>query len=1145
MIGDSDNNFLPYITVVTELGKLKFLVDTGSNKNYIDPSVLNSNSVLQPKPITVRNIDKTHNIESFTELQILSKIPPIKFFVFKFHNYFDGLIGYETLKSLKANIITERNILELQGLTIPLNRKYPDSFAVKLKPYEETVLRMPTVADEGEFLVEEAIPVTKDAIVLPGLYRAFNNFCYVLLKNIRDFPVQICPSHPIPNSIHNFEISNIPPDICETKTGPKAKTIKQLKFDHLNDEEKAALIAIISKFHKIFHTEGDDLTFTNVIKHKINTTDEIPTHAKNYRYPHCHKEEVQRQISQMLTQGIIRPSSSPWCSPIWIVPKKIDSEGKQKWRLVVDYRKLNEKTIDDKYPMPNINEILDKLGKCQYFTTLDLASGFHQIEVHPDDVQKTAFSVEYGLYEYVRMPFGLKNAPATLQRVMNNILRNLIGKCCLVYMDDIIVYSTSLQEHLENLTKIFSILENVNLKIQLGKSQFMKKQVNFLGHLVTDEGVKPDPEKIKVIQNWPTPRNPKELKGFLGLLGYYRKFIRDFAKITKPLTAQLRKGEKIKHTPIFLKTIDTCKQLITSSDVLQYPDFSKNFILTTDASNFALGAVLSQGAIGKDRPVAFASRTLTKSEEKYSAIEKELLAIDWATKYFRPYLFGRKFTLYTDHQPLTYALNLKTPNSKLVQWMLRLREYDFVPVYRPGQQNVVADALSRVLTEVNINEEEPEERDSQPEIQNNDLIEITESPVNTFNNQIILKMHDTSSEAFEEVFPRVYRKTISKSGFDSRSLKKIFYDNMVHTKVNCIYCPEELIPAIQEVYRQYFSQLNPFRIKISLKFLIDLKTDEEQNAIVEETHETAHRGILENKAEIFRRFYFPNLKQKIKKYVNLCETCNKQKYERKPYKIRLGETPIPKKPLEIIHVDIFIIQPNLFLSVVDKFSRFGTLIPIKSRSIPHVRKAFIKYFSLYGNPALIVSDNEPAIKSIEVRGLLADLGIQQYFTPSNHSQVNGIVERFHSTLLEIFRTNKHKFDDLSLKEKILISCTLYNNTIHTSTSLKPREIFYGIIDGSERPLNMDEIIEYRNKLYDGVTEKISKIQKQQHDYHNAKRENEPSLDIGGVVFNTTQGIKSKSRNRFEPVVVIDNNNQTYVDEKNRTLHKQKLRRLKK
>lgn len=313
--------------------------------------------------------------------------------------------------------------------------------------------------------------------------------------------------------------------------------------------------------------------------------------------------------------------------------------------------------------------------------------------------------------------------------------------------------------------------------------------------------------------------------------------------------------------------------------------------------------------------------------------------------------------------------------------------------------------------------------------------------------------------------------------------------------------------------------------------------------IIEETHETAHRGILENREEIFRRFFFPKLKQKIRKYINLCETCNKQKYERKPYKIRLGETPIPKKPLEIIHADIFIFQPNQFLSIVDKFSRFGTLIPIKSRSIPDIRKALIKYFSLYGNPMLVVSDNEPAIKSIEVRGLLEDLGIQQYFTPSNYSQANGIVERFHSTLLEIFRTNRHKFEDLSLKEKILISCTLYNNTIHTSTSLKPREIFYGIIDGTERPLDMNEILRYRNKLYDGVTEKISKTQRQQHDYHNMKRENEPLLNVGQVVFNQTQGIRSKSRSRFEPVVVKDNKDQTYIDEKNRKLHKQKLRRM--
>ena len=394
---------------------------------------------------------------------------------------------------------------------------------------------------------------------------------------------------------------------------------------------------------------------------------------------------MQRQISEMLKQGIIQPSSSPWVSPIWIVPKKADASGQQKWRLVVDYRKLNEKTVSDKYPLPNITEILDKLGKCQYFTVLDLASGFHQIEVDPKDVYKTAFSVESGLYEYLRMPFGLKNAPATFQRVMDHVLRELIGKCCLVYMDDIIVFSTSLQEHLNNLGKIFMALEKVNLKIQLDKSEFLKKEVAFSGHYVTEHGVKPNPAKIDAIKNWPVPKNQKELKGFLGILGYYRRFVRDFAKITKPLTAQLRKGEQVEHTPQFLKTFHLCKDLLTQSDILQYPDFDKPFILTTDASNFALGAVLSQGTIGKDRPIAYASRTLTRTEENYSAIEKELLAIVWACQYFRPYLFGKRFTLYTDHQPLTYALYLKTPNSKLVKWRLRLTEFDFEIKHRPGK----------------------------------------------------------------------------------------------------------------------------------------------------------------------------------------------------------------------------------------------------------------------------------------------------------------------------------------------------------------------------------------------------------------------------------------------------------------------------
>lgn len=635
------------------------------------------------------------------------------------------------------------------------------------------------------------------------------------------------------------------------------------------------------------------------------------------------------------------------------------------------------------------------------------------------------------------------------------------------------------------------------------------------------------------------------MKGFLGILGYYRRFVRDFAKITKPLTAQLRKGETIEHTPLFTKTFETCKSLLTQSNILQYPDFEKPFVLTTDASNFALGAVLSQGPIGADRPVAYASRTLTKTEENYSAIEKELLAIVWATRYFRPYLFGRKFTLYTDHQPLTYALNLKTPNSKLVKWRLQLSEYDFEIKHRPGKQNAVADALSRI-PEINVNEESSDSSSvHSADTDNSEFIECTERPINFFSNQIILKIGNEDSETYEEIFPRIHRRTITKLVFGVPAIIRIFRDYMDLSKQNCILCPESLIQTIQIVYKNYFSRCKTFKVKISQKILTDITDVEEQDSLIEQTHETSHRGIKENHAEILRRFYFPSMKAKIRKFVILCNICNKAKYERKPYKIKHGETPIPKKPLDIIHVDVFISHPYLFLSIVDKLTRFGTLIPIKSRSIPDIRKAILKYFALYGTPQLMVSDNEPAIKSIEIRGMLADLNVQQYFTPVDRSETNGIVERFHSTIAEIFKSNKHKYTNITVKEMFLISCTLYNNSIQSSTKIKPRQAFYGIKDGEERPLDRERMLEARNKIYDEVVLQIAQTQQNQNAQRNPQREDPPILEPCQIVLTKRQGIKSKRQDKFNSVTVAQDRQQSFLDDNFRKLHKEKLRRIRK
>ena len=479
-----------------------------------------------------------------------------------------------------------------------------------------------------------------------------------------------------------------------------SNTNNPLRLDHLNSEESKAIRILIQKHEDVFYHKGDDLTFTNEVKHKIDTGLTGPIYSKTYRYPSIHTEEVEKQMNEMLEQGIIKHSNSPYNAPIWIVPKKEDKVGNKEWRIVIDYRKLNQVTKEDKYPIPRIDDILDKLGRANYFSTLDLTKGFYQIEVEPEDREKTAFSTHNGHFEFIRMPFGLKNAPSTFQRMMNNVLREHVNKICVIYMDDILVFSTSLQEHISNLEKIFTTLRKANLKVSLNKSEFLKKETEFLGHIVTNEGIRPNPNKIEAIKKQPIPKTVKEIQSFLGMSGYYRKFIPNYSKIAKPLTIRLKKDAVINvNDKDYRESFEKLKNILMSDMILKYPDFNQKFILTTDASNYALGAVLSQ----KKGPIAFASRTLNKHECNYSTIEKELLSIVWAVKQFRHYLYGRRFDLHTDHKPLIWLANLKEPNSKLIRWKIKLNEYEFDISHVQGKENKVADALSRIR-ETNVNQ---------------------------------------------------------------------------------------------------------------------------------------------------------------------------------------------------------------------------------------------------------------------------------------------------------------------------------------------------------------------------------------------------------------------------------------------------------
>lgn len=1152
---------MPYIEFHTDKGVKKFLVDTGSNLNFVNKEHAmpqNIQNCLTPKTFRAAsgNVVKMNKYVFADPLE--TKCPSgdhKKFFLFNISKNFDGLLGYLYLQEAKAKIDTHKNLLILPNKTFRLkndaiNNRPKKSTRVHLEPLSTKVCKIATYAKDGDFLIENDRQIADNVNILGGLYRVENNMCYLMIANNNKFPIT-CQSENLNPNFNNFSI-------MEEKflvENDDADILSKIRSDHLNKKEKEKLSEVILKFRNAFHKEGNKLTFTNIEKHKIETTDDVPVFSRQYRYPHAYKEEVKTQIEDLIRQNIIQPSKSPFNSPIFLVPKKQDASGKKKFRLVIDYRKLNKKTVDDKYPIPNITDILDKLGKCQLFSTLDLASGFHQVEIDEKDRKKTAFSTDGGHYEFVRMPFGLKNSPSTFQRVMNNVLGGLIGTTCLLYIDDIIIFSSSLQEHMEKLSAVLKRLQKFNFKIQLDKSEFLKKQVSFLGHIVTAEGIKPNPELISAIKKWPIPKDEKELRGFLGTIGYYRKFVKDLAKIAQPLTAALKKGEKIIHNKEFIESFEKCKQILTCSSILQYPDFEKPFILTTDASNGAIGAVLSQGNIGSDRPVAYASRTLQKSERNYSTIEKELLAIVWACKYFKPYLYGKKFSIYTDHKPLTYMASLNDANSRLVRWKLSLSEFDYDVIYKPGKQNVVADGLSRIQIDENPEdnkclfgsslENNADTSDLQTihsaESDNTFLIPSTLQPINKFANQIILEIDDKNENNFQEIFPHIHRRIIKKSSYNENDFYNIFKDFLDPKKQNCLMMPENIMQMAQNIYRTHFVE-SPFKIFIAQRKLVDITSPIEQDKLIEKIHNRAHRGIDENIKQLENDFFFPRLKAKVRTFVNLCTNCKRQKYDRKPYKLEISKTPIPKRPLEIVHIDVYITKPDIFISMVDKHSRFGTLISIKSRTIPDMKKGLLKIFSLYGKPKLLVSDNESALKSIEIREMLQNLEINTYYTPSNRSEVNGIVERFHSTISEIFKCLRKKFSTLSQKELFRIAVSEYNQTIHAAHKLKPIEAFYGIRESETRQLNLEEIVRNSENFHETVTSSLKKKQEVDLSTHNKKKEPDPKFDIGEQVLVERQGIKSKTKNNFEIAVVKEDRIKTIIDEKNRKIHKANIKR---
>lgn len=794
------------------------------------------------------------------------------------------------------------------------------------------------------------------------------------------------------------------------------------------------------------------------VKHKIDLSDNKPFKQRHRRIPPAQYEEVRQHLKDLLAEGVIRESHSPWSSPVVLVRKRDGS-----LRLCIDYRKLNERTIKDAYALPRIEESLEAMGGCAWFSTLDLKSGYYQVEIQEADKEKTAFTAgPLGFYEYNRMPFGLTNAPATFQRLMEHCLADLNFSKCIVYIDDVIVYSKTFEDHLERLEAVFSRLEEYGLKLKRSKCSFLRNKVKYLGHVISEFGIETDPDKTSAVREWPVPTCAKELQTFLGFTGYYRRFIPKYAKLAKPLTDLVRctsKGNKCVTSEDWNWSADCQKafeelvHILSCTLVLKYPDFTKPFVLNTDASMEGLGATLSQVVDGKERVVAYASRALRKSERNYPVHKLEFLSLKWAiVEKFHDYLYGNTFTVRTDNNPLTYVTTTAKLDATGHRWLASLSNYNFNVEYRSGKKNVDADALSRQPHDAHMID--------------NDAVKALCQPLTQEDSDLICEEHLMVSinEAHVSDFIDSGRPEPLPS-LDRNTLRRLQEEDRVIGKAKA-YLRNGRKPTIKEIKGEDKDVRRVLRLWDQLVVLNDIlyrqgrtgpQGDKVLQLLIPETlKQTALRGIhndvghfgVSRSVDLARsRFYWPGMIAEVEEWVRTCKECTLNKAPQ-PLRAAPLVNITTSEPLELVCMDYLKLDRckggyENVLVITDHFTKYAQAVPTMNQTAKTTAKAlFDKFIVHYGFPKRIHSDQGRNFESNIISELCKLASVAKTRTTPYHPMGNGMCERFNRTLIHMLGTLTTEKKS-NWKEFISPVIHAYNSTKHDSTGVSPFYLMFG------------------------------------------------------------------------------------------------------
>ena len=736
-----------YIEGELEGVKVNVTVDTGATSTLVSTSVFNKIETSSKPPLS-KNSDRTINLTANGEEIVTHgkalfnlKLGPLCFeksiTVADIED--EVILGIDTLllnDSGPADILLSKSKIILENTDIPVKTigmrpqccrvlstekmNIPAMSEMVIDIYLENQL-CPNPNNTTNVLVE-AIPELSEhssIVVAPSLINLAEITSKIRVMNPNSHDVMIHPNQALASAelvqdplytileqedtqlINNYDIvrsistGNVQPPCRDPQAStapvvpPHVSPMLQ-DLESIAEKEKIALANLLAEFSDVFSKDDYDLGLCTLTEHVIDTGDAKPVKQPPRKVPLAFANEDKAALEELTKQGSIRPSTSPWASPIVLVRKK-----NGKVRPCVDYRKLNAVTKKDAFPLPRIQDCLDSVSGARFFSTLDITSAYNQVPVQDSDIPKTAFVTKYGLFEYTKMPFGLCNAPATFQRVIELALSGFQWVSCLIYLDDIIVFSQTVPENIHRLEGIFQCLRNSGLKLKPEKCELLKKQVTFLGHVVSDKGIQPNPVNIEKVMTWPTPTNVSQVRGIVALGSYYRRFVKDFSKLVKPLIQLTEKNKPFEWNKECDHSFLALKSHLTSPPIMSFPRDGGNFILDTDACDISIGAVLSQIQDGKPRVISYGSRTLNKAERNYCVTDRELLAVKYFCDYYKQYLLGYHFLIRTDHQALKWLFSLKEPKNRIARWIEILSQYDFSIEHRPGKQHGNADGMSR------------------------------------------------------------------------------------------------------------------------------------------------------------------------------------------------------------------------------------------------------------------------------------------------------------------------------------------------------------------------------------------------------------------------------------------------------------------